>query len=306
MITGKVLQQRLKPKVLVENKLSFAATDSELSIYDTFEPAARVKLSSDQVLFCGMVTGKKVMHAADENYHKDFLPHESFVIAPNQGIEIDFPEAKHNAPTTCLAIEISTDRIAQVSQQMNRHLPIADEFEQWHYAEQLVHTHHNHATQALLSRMVDIYTENHPDRNLMIDMAVNELLVRLLRHQKCQLMLKFCSANPDHNGFNAALHYLIANFNEPSDIDMLCKISCMSRTKFFECFKMHVGCTPQAFQQNVRLKQAAKMIEQGHQITATCFDVGFKNTSHFSRAFKQCFGLSPHQYKARHANAIAH
>ncbi|MDQ7048871.1 MAG: hypothetical protein Q9M92_04730 [Enterobacterales bacterium] len=47
------------PKVLVENKISFAAEKTELSIYDTYEEVYRVKLSSDQIMFCGMVQGKK-------------------------------------------------------------------------------------------------------------------------------------------------------------------------------------------------------------------------------------------------------
>lgn len=304
MIQGKVLTQRLQPKVLVENKVSFAANESELSIYDTFENASKVKLSSDQMLFCGMVTGKKVMHAANENYHNEFLPHESFVIAPNQTVEIDFPEAQIANPTTCLAIEISTDKIEKISQKMNHQVPIDTDYDQWQYANQLVHTHHNRETQALLTRMVDIFTENHPDRSLMIDLAVNELLVRLLRHQKCQYLFQFCEAMPDKNGFNAAIHYLLNNFSGHCDIDKLCKIACMSRTKFFEYFKRHIGCTPQVFQTQLRLKKAAKLIKEGRQITNACFDVGYKNASHFSRAFKQYFGVSPHQYRISHHKTI--
>ncbi|MDQ7048872.1 MAG: AraC family transcriptional regulator N-terminal domain-containing protein [Enterobacterales bacterium] len=49
------------------------------------------------------------MHSDGENIHQIF-PHESFVMAPNQEIEIDFPEAKLDIPTTCLAIEISTSK----------------------------------------------------------------------------------------------------------------------------------------------------------------------------------------------------
>ena len=59
MIKETITSRRQNPKVLVENKISFAGPETELSIYDTFEQADRVKLKSDQLLFCGMVTGKK-------------------------------------------------------------------------------------------------------------------------------------------------------------------------------------------------------------------------------------------------------
>ncbi len=48
-----------KPKTLVENKISFAADESEVSIYDTYEKASRVHLKADELLLCGMVSGKK-------------------------------------------------------------------------------------------------------------------------------------------------------------------------------------------------------------------------------------------------------
>ncbi|HAG38430.1 MAG TPA: AraC family transcriptional regulator, partial [Pseudoalteromonas sp.] len=32
---------------------------------------------------------------------------------------------------------------------------------------------------------------------------------------------------------------------------------------------------------------------QGHAISQVCFDVGFNSASHFSRVFKQTFGIAP-------------
>jgi hypothetical protein len=49
----------------------------------------------------------------------EFLSHGSFIIAPGSLVEIDFPVAKISDPTTCLAIEISSDRVQQVSAMLN-------------------------------------------------------------------------------------------------------------------------------------------------------------------------------------------
>jgi hypothetical protein len=119
MITQAIDSVRQPPKVLVENKLTFAGPESELSIYDTYQAAKKVKLVSDQLLFCAMVTGKKVMHSTKDDFHGEFLPHESFIMAPGSSVEIDFPIAKLAEPTTCLAIEISSDRVQQVSAMLN-------------------------------------------------------------------------------------------------------------------------------------------------------------------------------------------
>ena len=290
---------RRMPKVLVENKVSFAAESSELSIYDTYQQAKRVKLKSDQLMFCGMVSGKKIMHVDEVEVHEPFLPHESFVMAPNQEVEIDFPEAQLAQPTTCLAIEIAPERIAKVEQMLTRQSPLEKSYGDWQYKDSILHSHHTEETQSLLNRIVQIYTENHPDRGFMIDLAVTELSARLLRHQTRDFIVAFSDQDPELNGLNAAISHILKDLTKPLDLNFLTRLACMGRTKFFTTFKQHLGCTPIAFQQQERLKQAAKLLNTGKQVTQTCFSVGFLNTSHFSRVFKQFYGMTPRQYQLK-------
>lgn len=288
-----------EPQVLVENKVSFDGPHSQLSIYDTYQDVERIKLKSDQPLFCAMLSGRKIMHYEKSNYHSDFLPHESFVMAPNQGVEIDFPEASLQHPTSCLAIEISNERIKATAENLNLESPLAVEYGPWQYHENLLHCHHNEQTQQLLKRMTQIYTENHQDRNYMIDLAVSELTVRLLRQQGREVILSFCAEQKDHSGLTSVVNFINEHLHEPLDNDTLCRIACMCRTKFFQEFKQHLGCSPLAFQQQQRLKKAAKMIAQGLQITRVCFELGFANSSHFSRTFKRFYGVTPRLYQAK-------
>lgn len=296
MITEFLNNKKTEPKVLVENKISFNGPQSQLSIYDTFEPAQKVQLKSDQPLFCAMISGKKVMHS-DDDYHSDFFPHESFVMAPNQTVEIDFPIAQLAQPTRCLAIEISSERIAQVAEQLNYAQQKSKEFDHWRYQPQIVHTHHNAQTQALLQRMTHIYSENHQDRSFMIDLAVNELTIRLLRQQSRELMMSFCMHQSDFSGMTAAISYIEDHLADNIEIEYLCKLACMSRTKFFNEFKQNLGCTPLAFQQQQRLRKAYNLIKSGRQITQVCFELGFTSCSHFSRVFKQFYGTSPKAFQ---------
>lgn len=305
MIRQAIDSVRNPPKVLVENKLSFAGPESELSIYDTYQQAEKVKLQSDQLLFCAMVTGKKVMHSTLDNFHGEFLPHESFIMAPGSSVEIDFPIAQISQPTTCLAIEISSERVQQVSAMLNQQQPLNQAFGHWQYDNKLVHTHHNSETQSVLNRIVHIYTENHPDRSAMVALAVSELTIRLLHQQTREFILAFSQQEPDHNGLNAAINQIELHLSESLSIDELARISCMSRTKFFHEFKVHLGCSPMVYQLQSRLKKAGKLLKQGQQITQTCFALGFTNTSHFSRCFKKFYGISPRQYKERYLTRLA-
>jgi len=300
MITQHVQDQRNKPQVLVENKTSFAGEDAELSIYDTFESATNVKLASDQLMFCGMLSGKKIMHSLHRRFETEFFPHESFIMAPNRPIQIDFPNAKLTAPTTCIAIEISQNRVKKVCDKLNANVPLSGNQQEWQYDNKLMHTHHNTETQTLLSRMINIFSENHPDRNFMVDLAVSELITRLLREQTRDFIICHSLNDPEHNGINSVVAYLYKHLGEAINIEALIKLSCMSRTKFFSEFKRTIGCTPQDFLFQLRLKKAADLLKKNHSVTQVCFATGYLSTSHFSRSFKKFFGINPTQYKLRH------
>lgn len=295
---GIVNNIKRQPSVLIENKVTFAAEDTELGIYDTYESVTGVKLQSDQILYCGMVTGKKVMHL--EQSSTDFHPHESFVLAPNQRVLIDFPEASLITPTTCIAIEITPSRIQKVADKLNREAPREKSYGEWRYRDKALQTRHTVQTHALLTRIVELFCENTPDRAYLIDLAINELSARLLRQQTRDFIVSHSERDPEATHINAVISYIMANLDRPMDIEHLCQIAVMGRTKFFGTFKRHIGCSPIVFQQQERLKTAANMLAQGHQITETCFKVGFQNVSHFSKAFKNFFGLAPNHYRQKY------
>lgn len=296
--------RREKRQLLIENKISFQGPNSELSIYDTYRSADRVGLGAEQLLYCGMVTGRKIMHNVSLPENKEqsvsFLPNESYVMSPGQFVEIDFPEASEEQPTTCLTIEIPKQRIESISEKM-RDLTTLDSLEHdWQYQPEVIHAHHNTATQQLLEKMVILFTQNHQDKEIMIDLSVSELITRLLRQQGRALLLNYSENNPDASGLTMAINTLEQKMAQPLDLDLLCRQACMSRSKFFIEFKKQLGCSPSEYLQQKRLKVAAEKLRQGKVVSQVCYDVGFNNLSHFSRRFSAFFNCSPSQYRRKY------
>lgn len=290
-------KHRRKVATLVENRVSFNADDVVLSVYDTYANAKHVALASSEVLFCGMLTGKKIMHVESSNYHQPFLPHESFVLAPGQQVFIDFPEAKANNPTTCLAIEISKDKINRVAEELNlRRNKLLPEIA---YQQDLVHTEHNVQTQHLLARMLHLFSENEQERRFFIDLALNELIARLLQQQSRDWLLHCVNHNPEKCGLSAAIHYLENHLSDPLDIDRLCKLSGMSRSKFFSLFKEAMHTTPEQWRQQKKISLAKQMLERGVSVTEVAFSLGFNHPSQFTRSFKNALSISPKMYQSQ-------
>ncbi|MCG8610322.1 MAG: AraC family transcriptional regulator N-terminal domain-containing protein, partial [Pseudomonadales bacterium] len=143
------LKPRQTPKTLVENRISFAGPNAELSLYDTYLPAQHVDLAAGELLYCGMISGRKILHGRND-YHAEFFPQESFVMAPGEQIQIDFPDASLQSPTSCLTIEISQSRIDQICDQLNHRSPMQTDFDTWQYRHyNVLHSPHTQATQAL-------------------------------------------------------------------------------------------------------------------------------------------------------------
>ncbi|MEC8082670.1 MAG: helix-turn-helix domain-containing protein [Pseudomonadota bacterium] len=286
------LTMHRQPTELVENRVCFAGPHSELSIYDTYEQANKVSLKSDALLYCGMVTGAKVMHTRHEQ-NIAFMPHESFILAPKEEVFIDFPEAQLDRPTTCLTVEISQERIAQICDRMND-VNNVDGLSPIDPNKPL-HTLHTQGTQQVLDRLVSDFVQNDPDRDLLVDFGVSELVTRILRHHGREAFLQFTKTMPDANGLTNALSFIEANLAHPLDIDHLSKLACMSRSRFYQAFKRHLGCTPNEYQHQRRMNVALSFLKQRRSVTEVSMELGYQSLSHFSRRFHQHFGLSPRQ-----------
>lgn len=298
------LSRLTQPRKLVENRVSFAGPHAELSIYDTYQTAEKVELRSGELMYCGMIQGKKIIRGQghqfdglEQHYEVDFLPHESFVLAPSTRIEIDFPEAKISNPTRCLTIEIEAERISRIAKTLHQNNELSIERFDCHGDQSSVfHTCHTEGTQLLLERLFRSFTENDADRDLAIDFGVSELVTRMLRHQGREFLLKNARQNPESNGIQASLALIEERLALPLDIDQLCKSACMSRSRFYSEFKKQLGCSPAELQQQLRLRKAAERLAHGESATQVCFDLGYANLSHFSRRFQKQFGKPPSHY----------
>ena len=72
----------------------------------------------------------------------------------------------------------------------------------------------------------------------------------------------------------------------------------MSRYHFLRCFKAHVGVTPYAYLQRVRLRNAATLLRSSSRaITDIALDCGFTSPSRFSDAFRRRYGCTPSMYR---------
>lgn len=294
-------KRRGNPTRLIENRVAIAGNNSQLSIYDTYQAAASVPLASDHLLYCGMITGKKIMHGQGVA-PCDFLPNESFVIAPGRQVLIDFPEAAPDTPTTCMAIEIQREQIDRICSKLSGQA-LHDMHDRGYQpdTEQTLHVPHSAQTQALLERLFTFFREDDPDRDTLVDLALDELVVRMLRTRTRELLLDdTLSETHAGHGLAAALHWIRDHLASPLDSSELARRACMSRAQLYRQFKRELGVTPRQFQQKLRMEKARDWLRHDAMaVTRIAYDLGYRSPSYFCRLFKTETGVSPSAYRSR-------
>jgi len=104
-----------------------------------------------------------------------------------------------------------------------------------------------------------------------------------------------------------AQNWLEKNFKDEVSIDHLAADRGMSTRNFSRRFKAATGDSPGYYLQRVRMEVAKDLlINTEKQITHIAFDVGYNDSSYFSRSFKKQLHCLPNEYrkKYRHSSAV--
>lgn len=95
-----------------------------------------------------------------------------------------------------------------------------------------------------------------------------------------------------------ALNYIEQNFQNDISVENIASFCGLNRTYFGRIFKETVGKSPQQFLLSYRMSKAAQLLKlTGLSISDIGNAVGYPNQLHFSRAFKNVYGLSPREWR---------
>lgn len=90
------------------------------------------------------------------------------------------------------------------------------------------------------------------------------------------------------------LEFLNENYNQELSMEQIASFTGRSLATFKRDFKKISNLTPQKWLIKKRLEMAyIKLKEEGRKVQDVYIEVGFKNPSHFSTAFKKQYGISP-------------
>lgn len=292
-----------KLETLVENRTIHTLNNAELNIFETHQQAKEVLLKFPDPVLASMLTGKKIMHLQGlESF--DFLPGESVILPQNELMCIDFPEATTVKPTQCLALAFSTDLIKSTIQVLNEKSP-KQEGKEWKMTDYNFHFTNDIAIQQILQRLIFIFAENHPSKDIFADSLLQELLIRIVQTESKGLHLKNANASCTDDRISYIIKFIKENITKHLSVEDLSDKAYMSESSFYRIFKNEMGISPNDFIIEERIKIAEEILKKKKtSIKEAYLASGFNSFSYFCRVFKKKKNISPSQYKAKE-NSLA-
>ncbi|MEP3836854.1 MAG: AraC family transcriptional regulator [Algibacter sp.] len=288
-----------KLTTLVENRTTYNADYAELNIFETHAVAEKVALKFDFPIIASMLSGQKIMHL--EGFESfDFFPGESVVMPSNKEMIIDFPVASKNKPTQCLALGIDAVKINEVVDKFNQHVAIENENKSWDLDATSSHLINNTDINHLIERLTYTFTNNNKSKDVLLDLMIQELIVRLLQTKAKSLIINDPNQVFSDTRIGTVIKFIKENLtNKDISVDLLAKKAYMSASHFHKQFKNTLGVSPIDYINSEKIKFSKKLIKESKnsRMSEIAFKSGFNNTSYFNRQFKKMEMMTPQQFK---------
>ena len=143
------------------------------------------------------------------------------------------------------------------------------------------------ALDTLIASLIDILNSDEPDD---VKAEINGLEYNLEQIRK---RVKKSTVQTDPR-IQTVIDYIMLNPTEEYTSDKLSGMAEVAETTFRRLFKEATGKTATEFIRQVRLTTAARLLLVSNDpVNCIAHDVGFEDANHFTRVFKQAFGMTP-------------
>lgn len=100
-----------------------------------------------------------------------------------------------------------------------------------------------------------------------------------------------------HEKLIEAVAFLEARIEEPFDLDACAEKLRLSRRQIERLFNRYLGVTPVRYMNDLRLQRGrALLAETDMSVTDVAIACGYTSASHFSKSFRQRYGVSPYRF----------
>lgn len=158
---------------------------------------------------------------------------------------------------------------------------------------------HNDNVNKVIKRLLNSFFSDDLSKDMIVELAVKELIIRLLQTKARSLILHAANAQYNDTRIGEVVKYIKAHLTEKNiKIDDMANLACMSTSNFYKQFKNTLDISPIDYINSEGIKFAKKLLatEKNLTITDIAYKSGFNNVSYFNRQFKKYEMITPSAY----------
>lgn len=127
--------------------------------------------------------------------------------------------------------------------------------------------------------------------------AKDFLLKPVMYPQFCETMERVVGYRySDHPAFNDLLEYMNSHYMEEITLEECSRIMLMSESNVARFFKKYMDTTFTAYLNDVRMREARKLMSGGMAIKEAANATGYNNLNYFYRIFKKKYHITPKEF----------
>ncbi|HEX5153258.1 MAG TPA: AraC family transcriptional regulator [Parafilimonas sp.] len=171
-------------------------------------------------------------------------------------------------------------------------------------ADMLFEINVNETTSTFFYGMVPYFTQKIPPSENLLELKFKELLFNLFSDPANADLLAYVNSINDQ--YKTPLWQIMeANYTFNLTIDEFARIAQRSVASFKREFHEYYHTSPGKWLTNKRLEYAKQLLDISKKnVSEIAYASGFENLSHFSRIFRERYGLSPLQHRRRTNDTI--
>ncbi len=274
-----------------------AVKDMLFAYYKCPQVEKQVNLFLNYNLITYTFRGKKTFHHRDKSWT---LTDNSCVFVRKTAFN---QERDDMVGWEVLAFYFQDNFLQQVFREYRQYLPLKNLPSP--PSDMLIEINVNETTSTFFYGMVPYFTQQVPPSESLLELKFKELLFNVFSDPANVNLVAYINSIDDQ--LKTPLWQIMeANYTFNLSIDEFARIARRSVSAFKREFYEYYHTTPGKWLTNKRLEYAKFLLDTSKKnVSEITYVSGFENLTHFSRIFKEKYGLSPLQYRRKANDSIS-
>ena len=196
---------RESPPSLTEKRTGIGGDTHQLSLYHVDTPVKEASLRVPHLMYYGIVEGKARVESGEKGAAVG--SGESLVVPPLQSLRIDFPRPRHST-VTYVALRVDRETVREILGRIDDHPLGTSTPDQWRVEEETYcHVDYREGIDHVLNMIGYLLREAPPNRDQLIDLNTQELLIQMLQTRSRPLLVGEYSRQTANGGLAAAVQH---------------------------------------------------------------------------------------------------